>query len=350
MHCFPNFFRPLSKWAVFYITILCCHVPHRTYAWGAWGHNHINKGAVLALPKEMGMFFYNHADFIVQESTVPDIRKYVMNDKAEGPRHYIRLEYYNYTTPASMPRTLADAQARFSKDSLDANGILPWHILDMMEKLTAAFKNKRKAEILLIAADLGHYIGDAHMPLHTTVNYDGQATNQRGIHYFWEGQLPELFGKGYNLCTSASYIDNIETAAWGIIDSSHNLVGRLLQTEYNMRKDNPEGKQYAMGPDGKPLKNKYNHPTHAYAYAHVYHELLGNMVETQMRSAIRYTASFWYTAWVNAGKPDLTSLDPEAATESNTAAYKQDAKAWKNGKVRGCGSDKEYPELPESKK
>jgi len=56
------------------------------YAWGVWGHNHINKGAVLALPREIGMFFYNHADFITEESTVPDIRKHMNNDRTEGAR------------------------------------------------------------------------------------------------------------------------------------------------------------------------------------------------------------------------------------------------------------------------
>jgi hypothetical protein len=49
--------------------------PSIAWGWGVWGHNHINKGAVLALPAEMGMFFYNHIDFIVEESTVPDLRK-----------------------------------------------------------------------------------------------------------------------------------------------------------------------------------------------------------------------------------------------------------------------------------
>ena len=66
------------------------------------------------------------------------------------------------------------------------------------------------------------------------------------------------------------------------------------------------------------------------------------MVEKQMRSAIKLTADFWYTAWVNAGKPDLQDLDPDYVTERNKAFYKQDMKAWQKGKVRGCKSDKEY--------
>jgi hypothetical protein len=313
------------------------------FGWGVWGHTHINRGAVFALPGEMGMFFYNHIDYITEESTVPDIRKYTLNDKAEGPRHYIDLEKYAYTTSATMPGALSEAEKQFTRDSLERYGILPWYMADMTEKLTEAFKKKRKAEILLIAADLGHYAADAHMPLHTTFNHNGQLTGQQGIHAFWESQLPELFGKNYNLYTGeAHYIKDVRGTLWTVIDSSYALINAVLSTEAKLKKDNPEEKQYEIGADGKPKKNKYNQPVHTYQYAQAYHDQLNGMVEKQMRAAIILTANLWYTAWVNAGKPDLSDLDPEFITERNTPCYKQDMKAWKSGKVKGCGSEKEF--------
>jgi hypothetical protein len=300
------------------------------FGWGTWGHNYINKGAIMALPKEMGMFFYNHADFITEESNVPDIRKHTMNDKAEAARHYIDLERFHYKQPSGMPRTMDDAIAKYGKDSLNKFGILPWYIQEMMVKLTEAFKNKRKAEILFLAADLGHYIGDAHMPLHTSINHDGQLTGQQGIHAFWESQLPEIYGKNYRLYTgNVHYITDIEKATWNIIDSSHRLAEDLLGIEYKMKKDNPEEKQYIIGPDGEPAKSKYGQPIHTPEYAHIYHELLNGMVERQMRLAIEHTTDFWYTAWVNAGKPDLADLDPDYITERNKPLYKEDEKAFK---------------------
>jgi len=317
--------------------------PSPLWAWGVWGHNHINKGAVLALPKEMGMFFYNHSDFITEESTVPDLRKYTLNDKAEFCRHYINLEQYNYRSRETMPKTTVDAVKKFGKDSTDRYGILPWYMQDMVAKLTTAFKNKRKTEILFLAADLGHYVGDAFMPLHTTVNHDGQQTGQSGIHSFWESQLPELFGKNYNFFTGeARYITNIEEAVWNVMDSTYQLAAPLLSIENKMKKDNPDEKQYVMDGNGQPLKNKFGQKVHVYEYAHVYHELLNGMVEKQMRGALKLTASLWYTAWVNAGKPDLSDLDAEQTTERNKTFYKQDMKAWQKGKVKGCKSDKEY--------
>lgn len=313
------------------------------YGWGVWGHNHINKGAVLALPKDIGLFFYNHTDFITEESTIPDLRKYTINDKAEFGRHYINLERFHYESRAMMPRTLKDAMDKYGKDTLDKNGMLPWYIQDIMAKLTNAFRNKKKTEILFLAGDLGHYIADAHMPLHTTINYDGQLTGQDGIHSFWECQLPELFGRNYNLYTGeAVYIKDIEKATWDMIDTSYKLADILLHEEAKMKKDKPLDKQYEMA-DGKVVKNDFKQPIHTYEYAHIYHELLNGMVERQMRSALRLTACFWYTAWVNAGRPDLSDLDPDYITQRNKAFYKQDMNAWKKGKVRGCKSDRDYP-------
>jgi hypothetical protein len=327
------------------LTALGCSVS-LVYGWGTWGHNHINKGAVLALPKEMGLFFYNHVDFMVEESTVPDLRKYTMGDKNEGPRHYINLEKYDYQNDP-MPKTLEDAVAKYGKDSVHRYGTLPWHIQDMMKKLTEAFRKKRRTEILFLAADLGHYIGDAHVPLHTTLNHDGQLTGQEGIHALWESRLPELFGKNYKLYTGeARYVKNVEKTTWAVIDSSYKRLTKLLSYEHKMKLDNPLDRQYIMGDDGKPAKNKFGQPIHAYAYAHVYHELLDGLVEKQLRQAIQVTADYWYTAWVNAGSPDLSDLDNESLTERNAPYYEEDMKAWKKGKVRGCKAEKEFPAAP----
>jgi len=267
----------------------------------------------------------------------------MLTDKAEASRHYIDLEWYNFASKANVPEKMADAVAKYGKDSVQKYGVLPWNIEDMMDKLTDAMKNKRKTEILFLAADLGHYIGDAHMPLHTSLNHDGQLTGQQGIHAFWESQLPELFGKNYRLYVGdVHYISDIKKATWEIIDSSNKLVATMLEIEAKLKRDNPEDKQYVMGPDGKPAKNKFGSVIHTYDYAVEYHELLSGMVEKQMRNAIEKTADFWYTAWVNAGKPDLDDLDPESVTERNRAVYKDDIKAFKTGKIRGLRSDKEF--------
>src|ERR1700722_10920543 len=95
----------------FILTTLCVSVCSISfvYGWGIWAHNHVNKGAVLALPPEMGMFFYNHADFIVEASMIADIRKHT--DSFEKQNHFIKLEKYNYRSRGDMPKTLKEAIA-----------------------------------------------------------------------------------------------------------------------------------------------------------------------------------------------------------------------------------------------
>ncbi|WP_347158808.1 zinc dependent phospholipase C family protein [Pontibacter chitinilyticus] len=314
------------------------------FAWGAWGHQHINRAAVFVLPAPMRTFFYNHLDFVTEEAVVPDLRKYTINDKPEFARHFIDLEAYGEHPLRDLPKTMPELMEQYDSTTLQKNGILPWYIEAMTAKLTQAFKAKRKAEILFIAADLGHYIADAHMPLHTSINHDGQATNQRGIHAFWESQLPELFGDTYNLHTrNANYIDDIPGHTWDIVAHSHGLADSLLRAELQLKNSYPEGQLYAIDSVGAVAKNKFGQPVHSTAYATAYHQRLKGMVERQMRLAVVETANYWYTAWVNAGKPDLTELDPESLTKRNKENLKKDLKLWeKEGKVTGVKSEAEF--------
>ena len=313
------------------------------FAWGSWGHEHINRAAVFALPVEMRHFFYNHIDFITEEAGVPDLRKYTINDKAEFARHYINIESYGDHAFDSLPRTMKEVRTKYPDSLLQKFGILPWYMIEMEEKLTQAFRNKRKTEILFLAADEAHYIGDAHMPLHTAINHDGQFTNQKGIHAFWESQLPELFGSTYNLYTgNAKYIEDITAETWKIVASTYRLADTLLKTEQKLKESFPAKDIYQLDSAGNIRKNKFNQPVHSYAYAKKYHEMLKGMVEKQLRLAIAETANFWYTAWVNAGKPSLAGLDPKDLTIRNEQFYQKDYARWKQGKVNGLKSDPEF--------
>lgn len=310
-------------------------------SWGTFGHEHINRAAVFALPLSLQSFFYNHIDFITQEATVPDLRKYTLNDKTENPRHFIDLE--NFGSLDSLPQTLTEAKNKYDEKFLQQNGILPWYMEDLMVKLTKAFKEKKKTEILFIAADLGHYIGDAHMPLHTSANYDGQLTNQKGIHSLWESRLPELFGKGYNFHSNdALFIDDVRKETWRIIMTTHSLADTLLLTDRELKKKIGEVKIYKTDSNGKVIKSSYGKQIFSDEYATQLHNALNGMVEKQMSASIQATANFWYTAWVNAGKPDLSDLDPAELTKRNKTLFEEELQLWKKGKLFGVESEKEF--------
>lgn len=309
-------------------------------SWGVFGHEHINHAAVLALQDPLRQFFYNHIDFITQESTVPDLRKYTLNDHLERPRHYITVERFGGID--SLPDS-HQWNKRYDEKFLQANGILPWYLETMMEKLTKAFKEKRKTEILFLAADLGHYLGDAHIPLHTSINHDGDQTNQKGIHALWEAHLPDLFGDTYNFKVEQSkYVRDITREINVIIRSSYLLADTLLLKEKQLTENYSADKKFLKDADGKILRNKFNQLRHSDAYCKAYHEKLNGMVEMQMQKAIMATANFWYTAWINAGKPDLTNLDPKEVTEENKKKLQKELNLLESGKVWGLESEKEF--------
>jgi len=216
-------------------------------------------------------------------------------------------------------------------------------MMEMMQKLTKAFQDRKKAEILFISADLGHYLGDANMPLHTSVNHNGQLTDQKGIHAFFESQLPEQFGNNYNFYTGdAKYIKDVPAEVWRIIMASHKLADTLLLAEKNLKQRFDPDKIFMKDSAGNILTNKYHDPVHTYEYAKAFHEALHGMVEQQLRAAVAATANFWYTAWVNAGSPNLDSLDEPVLTERNSKNYKKDYKRWKKGELFGFKIDREF--------
>lgn len=100
-----------------------------------------------------------------------------------------------------------------------------------------AFKSKDNKRIIQLSADLGHYVADAHVPLHTTSNYNGQYTNQIGIHALWETRIPEMYMTDYDLFIgSAQYISDPVNFAWKIVRESNALVDSVLLIEKALNK------------------------------------------------------------------------------------------------------------------
>lgn len=268
--------------------------------WGFFAHKKINYLAVFTLPPSLFPFYKKNIAFIEEEAVAPDKRRYVI--KQEGSRHYIDLDYYD-----SIPSYhWQQAEEQYSGDSLRAHGVLPWHLYLLSQKLTTAFLNKDHHSILRLSADVGHYIADAHVPLHTVSNYNGQFTDQEGIHGFWESRLPELFSGEYNFLTGrAEYIPNIKTAMWNTVISSFNLSDSVLKVEKRLSQSISPDKKFSFEERGNSLIKVFSE-----GYSRRYHTALHGMVERQMRKAVKLTGSFWYTCWVNAGQPVLIQQKP----------------------------------------
>jgi hypothetical protein len=280
------------------------------YAWGFYGHKRINKFAVYCLPSDISWFYKKHIDFITEHSVDPDKRRY--SDPLEAPRHYIDIDHYGKNAFDSVPKFYKDAVKKYSEDTLMSNGIVPWWIVNRMYKLEAAFKMKDFNLILHYSADIGHYIADAHVPLHTTENYNGQLTNQQGIHAFWESRVPELSGENYNYWIGkAEYIDKPIDAAWAYVNASHSAVDSVLGFEAILNQKFQTDLKYSYVTKGNVTLKTYSD-----AYTLEYEKMLDGMVERRMIAAIKAVSSFWYTAWVNAGMPNLKEIKNNDISDS----------------------------------
>jgi hypothetical protein len=298
------------------------------YSWGFFAHQKINRMAVFTLPDGMIGFYKQHLEYISTHAVDPDKRRYANED--EAPRHYIDIDHYGEHAFDSVPHWWKKAVAKYSEDTLKAYGIVPWHIEKMMYRLTEAFKQQNLDLILHYSADLGHYVADAHVPLHTTENYNGQMTNQKGIHGFWESRIPELKSGEYDYWVGrAKYIDKPLEKAWSVVKASHAAVDSVLKFEAKLNAGYSQDKKYSYESRGATLIKVYSKE-----YTEDYDKMLDGMVERRMREAIITVGSMWYTAWVNAGKPDLGRFDNKEVSDSLTQADKASEELWKNGKSK----------------
>ncbi|MDR2275110.1 MAG: hypothetical protein LBF27_29640 [Sphingobacterium sp.] len=272
-------------------------------SWGFYAHKKINHYAVFALPSQLAKFYKANIDLITEKAVDPDKRCFI--DSAEGPRHFIDIEDYQQDRQIdSIPIHWSQAKEKFQERKLLKNGIIPWQINFTYLKLVKAFQSKDYNRIIKHSADLGHYIADAHVPLHTTKNYNGQLTGQIGIHAFWESRLPEMFAGKYNLLVGkAIYIKDPLHEAWTIVRESNRLVDSVLYIEASLNKQFKAAQKNSFIERNNQLLWTYSDN-----YAIAYHRALNGMVERRMRNTILRVASFWYSAWLEAGQPDLSVI------------------------------------------
>jgi hypothetical protein len=294
---------------------------------GSWGflvHRTVNQLAIYQLPKKIQPFFYENMDYIVKQSIRPDQRR--NQDPTEAPKHFIDFEAYGDSAAWKMPLSWDDAVKKYSADTLIKYGYVPYWIMAMKEKLIRAFGAGNADSILFYATDMGHYIGDANVPLHTTINYDGQLTGQRGLHALWESMIPELEITQYQFYNhhQATYLDHPENEIWQNLRQAHNLVADMLNKEKELSKQFTDSTKYRT-----QMRNGREVKSYTTAFAKAYAETLKPTINQQLIRSSNLIADLWYTCWVDAGKPDLSSLLKTKFTKQDKKQLKKENKYYK---------------------
>jgi len=219
------------------------------------------------------------------------------------------------------------------KDRFSSFGIAPYNLMDVHNRLTRAFEEHDLRKILRYSADIGHYMADSHVPLHTSENYNGQMTNQVGIHAFWESRLPELFAnEEYDYFVGqADYIKDMESYVWEVIEHTHSHLEAVLSIEKYLKETFPSDLQFCF-----EERNEKTKRMQCREFSKAFHDAMDGMVESQMRKAIKAVGDLWLSAWVLAGQPDMEKIANEyKMSDEELAELEELRKQAREGAIKG---------------
>jgi hypothetical protein len=101
-----------------------------------------------------------------------------------------------------------------------------------------------------------------------------------------------------------------------------------LRLEKVTNKTFPANKKYQM-----VKRNGKSYKEYSETYAKAYHTALKGMVQRRMLSSILEAGSFWFSAWVDAGQPDLNKLIAKPLPSREKRNLDHEAILYKQGKI-----------------
>ncbi len=257
--------------------------PRTTRAWGGKGHKLIVNQAIDTLPAEIRYFFEANRGFLLQHVTDP--LDAIEKIPSERHHHFLYLDKYGRFPFDSLPRSYKTAAAKYTKAKLEANGLLPWQVGVYSEKLTEAMKAGHWDEAKLDAAILANYVAEAHDPFNTTENFDGRLTAQAGINERFGKTLIDKYSSFFPMRPNdPAYISDPTDRAFEACLSSHSWLETILLADRNARRG----------------ENSYNDE-----YFDRFYNQAAAILIRQLSDAATDVGSYWLTAWVNAGRPQL---------------------------------------------
>jgi len=256
---------------------------HPLAAWGPTGHDIVNTWAIQTLPPEMRPFFEANRQYIVEHANDPDV--WMIEDRYERKRHYIYLDKYGIFPFLGLPHSFKQAVGQYGSGRVNRDGLLPWQVGESSLRLTEAFKSRNWDQVKLKAAVLAHYVADAQDPLHVTRNYDGQLTDQTGLADRFEIRLLDRYSKLFILHPDdAVKIDDPTEYAFQNCLVAYTWLDSTLLADLRAREGLPD---------------------YTDEYFDRFYSQVGANVMKAINEAAHDAGSYWYTAWINAGKPAL---------------------------------------------
>ena len=254
--------------------------------WGGTGHRKISSGTSHSFNEAMEDF-HAWTEFLADHSSDADYRK--DEDPSEGPKHYIDIDnYYSFVLTGRIPQTFDSVLSLYGSSFVYQNGILPWATEATVNSIQQRFQDRDFEGVKVLAADLGHYVADGHMPLHITRNYDGQYTGNDGIHSRYETSMVNAFTDDIQYGGDSIHaVPDVNAYIFQYLYENYELIDSILNAD-----------NYAQTVAGS---------TGSQAYKQALWEKTGAMTVELMKRASHAITELLYTAWVNAGSPSLSA-------------------------------------------
>jgi hypothetical protein len=266
-------------------------------AWGFTAHKFITERAIELLPIEIRPFFQKFRTTIVEHSIDPDTYR-TMGFTEEPPRHFLDMDAYGPFPFKDLPRDYSEAVARRGEAFVIKNGTVPWRTDQVYTQLRDAFGQLSTApyardNVKLFSSVIAHYVGDAFQPFHAAVNYDGQMTNQQGIHSRFETELFDRYQARLRIAPPpVAPIANAREFVFATLTDSFAQVDAILAADLEAVK-------------GRTLYDD--------GYFGQMFEKTGPIMERRLSGAVSGVASLITSAWIEAGRPALPPEPPPRA-------------------------------------
>lgn len=271
-------------------------------SWGRTGHYHISYAASLSFNEEMSQFS-SWPDILAEHASDADDRK--SWDPDESVKHYIDIDNYSeFNTSGSISQTLGEAISDHSSSFVYGNGILPWATITAYDSLRNCFIRHDWDKAVLFASDLGHYVGDGHMPMHITRNYNGQYTNNDGIHSRYESTMINSYISQINYTgENIEFISDVNQYVFDYIYSNYQYVDSVIAAD-----------NYAKSISSNTSSSEYK--TALWNYSKGFTIRL-------FKNASHALAELIYSAWVEAGSPSMTPTGIDNPSAESTVFLEQ---------------------------
>jgi hypothetical protein len=258
--------------------------PHPTRAWGAGAERLVAGKAVDTLPPDIRGFFDANREFLSHHITDP-LDSLAKDPLTERRSHYLYLDRYGKFPFDSLPRDYKAALDKFSKSKLESAGVLPWQIGVYSQKLTSAMRDRNWEEVRLDAAYLASYVAQANDPFHTTENFDGHLSGQPGVDLRFGTNLVDRYSLFFPMHTDdAVFVSDPTGNAFDAAMSAHAALESVLLADQRARRGFSD---------------------YTDEYYDRFYNLAGAILIRQLSEAATDVGSYWLTAWINAGRPQL---------------------------------------------